>query len=84
MVAITRELEEQYKSRLTFTYLDIDDPDTTALKKSLRYHAQPEFILLDPNGKILQRWSGYVKKKELEKSILAALVVFEVTSTPTP
>ncbi len=66
-------LEDRYKTRINFIYLDVDDPRTASLRKHLGYKLQPHFFLLDANGRVLSNWKGYVKISELVLALDAAL-----------
>ena len=58
MKPIVHGLEAQYRDRIQFTYLDMDDPRTSDLKKALGFRWRPHFFLLDAQGKIIQQWVG--------------------------
>jgi hypothetical protein len=58
---------------VNFIYLNIDDPATAALKQELKYTTQPNYILLDGQGNIVQRWAGRIQEADLRDAI-AALV----------
>lgn len=73
MAPIMHDLDARYNSRMNFIYLDIDDPATANLKKSLGFRTEPHFFLLDAQGKILKQWQGQVTSEELEAAIQAAL-----------
>lgn len=57
-------LEAKYGERIQFTYLDIDDPNTSELKRALGYRVQPHLFLLDGNGGVIQQWLGFVAEEE--------------------
>jgi len=58
-------LQAKYEDKIQFTYLDVDDPNTSGFKRALGYRAQPHFFLLDANGKIVKEWLGYVQENDL-------------------
>lgn len=64
MKPIVHGLEAKYSDRMNFVYLDIDDPATASLKADLGYIGQPQYILVDDDGKITQQWFGFVPEKE--------------------
>ena len=66
-------LEDQYKDRIHFVYLDIDNPATQPFKKDLHFRIEPEYYLLDGQGKVVKQWSGYVSKEELQAAFDAVL-----------
>jgi hypothetical protein len=59
-------LEAKYFGKIEFTYLDADDPRTNGFQRALGFYYQPELYLLDANGRILQKWVGYVTQEQLE------------------
>jgi hypothetical protein len=70
---VVHGLEAQYGDRITFTYLDIDDPATADLKDALRFRYQPQLVLLSGDGTILQTWIGAPDPQELEASLQTSL-----------
>lgn len=74
MAPFVHGLEDKYKDRIRFSYLDIDDPQTKPFKEALGYVGTPQFLLLDENGEVTQQWFGLVDPIEFEnafKEILA-------------
>jgi thiol-disulfide isomerase/thioredoxin len=66
-------LEKEYRGRANFVYLDIDNPANTIYKRQLGFRMEPHFFLLDPQGKILKQWIGYVTVEQLRKAFETAL-----------
>lgn len=66
-------LEAKYGGCIDFIYLDIDNPATADAKKQLGYLAQPNFFLLDPNGKVVWKKYGYLTEAELEAQLKGVL-----------
>ena len=66
-------LQAEYSDRIQFTYLDIDDPNTAALKAQLGYRVQPHLFLLNANGEVVQQWLGYVTREEFIAAFKAVL-----------
>ncbi len=60
MKPIVHGLENEYRERIEFVYLNIDDPDTTAAKEKYGYRVQPHFFLVDDNGEVVEEWLGQV------------------------
>lgn len=60
MAPIVHGLEVEYFGTIKFVYLDIDDPENSHFLKELGFRYQPQFILLDGEGNILQQWLGPV------------------------
>lgn len=73
MAPYLHSLEEEYKGKIKFVYLDIDDPLNYQHKKDLRYRYQPHYFLIDEQGKVIQQWLGYVKVEKLIEAIEAVL-----------
>ncbi|MBX3049069.1 MAG: hypothetical protein KIT46_02055 [Anaerolineales bacterium] len=73
MAPTVHGLEDLYGDRMTFTYLDRDDPATQSLRSQLGYVYQPHFFLLGPEGSLLGQWRGYVEGETLQQAILQAI-----------
>lgn len=65
MAPVLNKLEALYKGRITFIFLDIDDPKNDLNKNELGYQYPPHIFLIDSQGKILKQWIGYVDEAEL-------------------
>ncbi len=57
-------LEVEYWDKVTFVYLDIDNPQNDGFKEQLGFRYQPEFYLLDGSGNLVQKWVGFVPEAE--------------------
>jgi len=73
MATIVHELEARYGEEITFVYLDVDDPRTKSLKEALEFELQPQFYLIDGNGKVLKVWQDLVDLEDFETVIRAVL-----------
>lgn len=73
MKSIVHGLDAQYADQINFVYLDIDDPQTAELKQTLKFRVQPQFFLLDGDGKIVKQWLGGVKKEDFEQAFQTVL-----------
>ncbi len=73
MKPVVHGLEAQYGDRMSFVYLDIDDPANDAVKQQLGYRYQPNVFILDAQGKIRQRFLGFTTKEQLEAAIRQAI-----------
>jgi thioredoxin-related protein len=60
-------LEVEYWGRVKFSYLDADDSRTEVFKSELGFIYQPEFYLLDADGKVLQKLIGYVSEDQFRQ-----------------
>jgi thiol-disulfide isomerase/thioredoxin len=73
MAPLMNSLEEQYTGQVLFTYLDIDNPATQFFKDALHFGNEPEYYLLDGQGKVIRQWSGYVSREEFQAVFDAVL-----------
>jgi hypothetical protein len=73
MAPIVHGLEAEYRDRMKFSYLDIDDPANDDFKQALGFRVQPQLFLLDGNGEILQQWVGYTSEAQLRDAFEQAL-----------
>ena len=74
MAPIVHGLETEYKDRINFVYLDIDDPRNETFKRDLGYRVQPHFLLIDGDGSIIQQWIGPVPEETFQFSFDLALM----------
>ena len=73
MKPIVHGLEAEYQERIQFTYLDMDDPATDAIKRELGFQWRPHFFLLDGSGAVIRQWVGMVEEQELRAALDGAL-----------
>lgn len=73
MAPIVQALETEYRGRVNFAHLDIDDPATRLFQRQLGFRAEPHYFLLDPNGRILRQWVGYVTPAQFRQALTSAL-----------
>ncbi|MFN2126385.1 MAG: hypothetical protein ACK2TU_00865 [Anaerolineales bacterium] len=66
-------LEAEYYDRVEFSFLDIDDPANDEFKQILGFRVQPQFLLLDENGEIIQQWFGRVSADDFRSAFEVAL-----------
>ena len=64
MAPIVHGLEAEYAGKMNFVYLDIDDADNEQFKNQLNFKYQPQFVLVDGQGKVLQQWFGVLSAEE--------------------
>ncbi len=69
MTPLLLGLESEYDGKVIFTYLDIDNPATLALQRSLGFRQEPHLFLLDAQGQVLQQWSGSVSLEQLRQAL---------------
>ena len=70
MAPMVHGLEAEYFGKITFTYLDADDPLTSDFQRTLGFYYQPEVYFLDPNGTVLMKWIGFTTEDEFESVFL--------------
>lgn len=73
MAPIVHGLEADYADRVSFSYLDIDDPATDDLKSALGYSYQPHYFLLDAEGNVVESWQGRVSRQKFAAAFDALL-----------
>ncbi len=64
MAPIVHGLEAEYYGKVNFVYLDADDPETASFRREYGFFVQPEFYLLDGEGKVIKKWVGFVSAEE--------------------
>lgn len=64
MAPMVHGLEAEYAGRVRFSYLDADDPQTVNFQRELGFVYQPEFYLLDADGKVLKKLVGFISEEE--------------------
>lgn len=68
MAPMVHGLEAKYFGKVTFSYLDADDPQTREFQSALGFRYQPELYLLDAEGNVLQKWIGFTSEQALEEA----------------
>jgi thioredoxin-like negative regulator of GroEL len=68
MAPMVHGLEAEYFGRVTFAYLDADDPRTDDFQRTLGFYYQPEIYILDADGNVLQKFVGYTSEEELRSA----------------
>ena len=61
MLPVVHGLEAEFGDRMTFVYLDMDDPNTSSLMQAVNFTFRPHFTLIDGDGLIVDQWAGIVK-----------------------
>ena len=62
MAPVVFRLEDRYTGRISFAYLDIDDPANDLFRQLIDDRLPPIYYLLDGGGNVLGEWSGYVSE----------------------
>lgn len=57
-------LEEEYYDRINFVYLDVDNPANETFKEQFDFRYQPQMVLSDGNGQVMQQWIGPIPREE--------------------
>jgi hypothetical protein len=68
-------LEEEYKGRVTFQALNIDELSTDAAKKQYKFIGRPQFVVVSPNGEVIASRNGMQTYDQLKADIEAALAM---------
>ncbi|MDD2921371.1 MAG: hypothetical protein PHQ36_03725 [Anaerolineales bacterium] len=66
MAPMVHGLEAKYYGKIKFAFLDADDANTDSFQRALGFYYQPEFYLLDANGKVLKKFIGYTSQEDFE------------------
>lgn len=73
LAPIIQGVQAEYSDQVNFVYLDIDNPAVDSFKSDLGFQREPQFFLLDPQGRVLKQWVGYVSVSDLRAAIDAAI-----------
>jgi len=68
MAPMVHGFEAEYFGRVKFSFLDADDPRTNEFQRMLGFYYQPEFYLIDGDGKVLKKLVGYVSEDEFKNT----------------
>jgi hypothetical protein len=64
MAPMVHGLEAEYSGKIKFSFLDADDPNTDSFQRTLGFAYQPEFYLLDANGNLLKKFTGFTSQED--------------------
>ena len=64
-----RRLEETYQGQIDFHILNIDHASTTQLARQFQVTGIPMIVLLNPDGKLVQRLTGLQTEAELIEAV---------------
>jgi thioredoxin-related protein len=64
LAPIVHGLEVEYYDRINFVYLDVDDPANESFKDDFEFRYQPQLVLLDGEGQVVQQWIGPISREE--------------------
>ena len=68
MKPIVNGLEQEYGENIEFVPVNIDDPNSAALKQQYGFRYQPHFLLVDANGEVIEEWLGYTDAPFFEQT----------------
>jgi thioredoxin-like negative regulator of GroEL len=66
MAPMVHGLEAQYSGRVKFSYLDADDLDTDTFQRTLGFAYQPEFYLVNAEGRVLTKLVGFITEDDFK------------------
>jgi thiol:disulfide interchange protein len=66
---IVHRLEDQYKDRVDFMYLNIDLEDTLTTRERFDIVARSQYVLIDADGSVVQKWFGYLDEAEVTAAL---------------
>jgi thioredoxin-like negative regulator of GroEL len=73
MKPTVRRLEEEYKDRVEFRALNIDDAANAQAMKQYKFRGQPQFVVVKSDGAILDTKFGTQSYEDLKSMIDRAL-----------
>ena len=62
-------LEAKYGDQIEFIYLNVDDPGTLPMRQQYDVVARSQYVLVDANGEIVQKWFGYINEETISQVI---------------
>ena len=73
MKPVVNRLEEEYKGRVDFLPVNIDEASSQGAKTKYQFVGQPQFTVLGPKGEVLSSRNGMQDYAVLKQDIEAAL-----------
>ncbi len=64
-----RSLQKQYKDHVDFIYLNVDLPGVLDAIAPYTLTGMTQYVLISPEGEIIQKWFGSVSEEALAESI---------------
>ena len=74
MAPVVHGLEAEYYGKINFAFLDANDPATEYYQREFGFRVQPEFYLVDGQGKVVQKWFGYVDAEDFRAAFQQVIV----------
>ena len=72
MRPVVNGLQEKYGDRVAFAGVDYYDESNRQLFRKYEVLGHPTFVILDPNGKVVEQLTGFVEAEELEAAVRKA------------
>jgi len=69
MAPVVHGLEQQYKGRIDFLYLNVADSATTEAKRTLGFKSTPHFFFLNADGSPTDTLQGVVPADSVRASL---------------
>lgn len=79
MAPIVHGLDQKYRGRIDFVYLDVRDSANAPAKSRFGFTTTPHFFATTADGKVLRDSSGVLEAEELERW----MALLEQSITPT-
>jgi thiol-disulfide isomerase/thioredoxin len=73
MKPVVNRLEEEYRGRVDFQALNIDEASSKEAMTKYRFVGQPQFVVVAPNGEVIASRNGIQTYDRLKADIEAAL-----------
>lgn len=73
MKPTVRRLEQEFAGKIEVKSLDIDSPANAEAKKKYGFRAQPQFVLVTADGKVVTTRNGMQSYETLKKDIESLL-----------
>lgn len=62
-------LEDRYKDQIDFVYLNIDLSETLEARQRFDIVARSQYVLIDAQGNIIQKWFGFLDENTVTQAI---------------
>ncbi len=69
MQPVVDGLKQQYSNQIRFVDLDFYDKANAGLVQQFHVPGHPTFLLLDGQGKVVQRWIGVTPRDAIEENL---------------
>lgn len=63
-------LEERYNDQIDFFHLDVDQAVTLDLRQQFSIVGRNQYVLVDSNGEVIERWVGPLSEGNVEAVLL--------------